>query len=497
MTGIRRFGVLDVGASGGRALVASTDGQSVTLEEVHRFDNGPVSVAGYTFWDILSIWQGVGAGIQRLHAAAPDLESIAIDTWGCDFGVIDAGGRLVGNPFTYRDPARRASIESVTAVIGDDELFERVGAPLDSIMSIYQLKAMVDSRSAEAVSGANFLMIPDLLVYFLTGERINEFTNATMALLADQRTRSWDRELIERLGIPSSWFADPVEPGTPVGSISEEVATALGVPRIPVIVPASHDTASAVAGLPVHSSSAAGSWAFVSLGTWVVCGFESPVPRTTPDVRAAGFGNEGGVDGNTIIVRNLVGLWIIQECRKVWEREFGDVTWERVLDTSDVAAAFTHFIDIDDPRFGAVVPDMPQLIRDYCAETGQPVPGGMGEVARCAYESLVMKLRERVADMERISGTRLETLHVVGGGIQNTQLCQWIADATGMDVVAGPVETTSVGNALMQMWAAGVVGSLSEARDLSHRSFELTNYQPSNTATWDSAYESYAAVINR
>lgn len=491
----RRFGVLDIGASGGRALVASTDGHTVTLEEIHRFANGPVSVAGSTYWDILAIWQGVCEGIQRLHAVAPTMESIAIDTWGCDFGFLDVDGRLIGNPFTYRDPARRGSIASVNRIIGEDELFERAGTPLDSIMSIYQLKAMIDTRSAEVTSGANFLMIPDLLVYFLTGRRVNEFTNATMSLLVDQRTRQWDVELIERLGLSASWFSDPLEPGTAVGVIDEDLAAALGVPRIPVVVPASHDTASAVAGLPVHSTTPRGTWAFVSLGTWAICGFESPVPLTTPDVRRAGFGNEGGVDGHTIIVRNLVGLWIIQECRKVWERQFGDISWDTVVEESDACVPFRSFIDIDNPRFGAVVSDMSQEIRDYCEETGQVVPNGIGEVARCAYESLVMKIRERVADMERMSGKRLETLHVVGGGIQNTRLCQWIADATGLEVVAGPVETTSVGNALMQMRAAGAVASLAEARDVSHRSFELATYRPDNTREWDSAYQIYSEVI--
>lgn len=495
MSSHREFGVVDVGASGGRALVASTDGYTVRLEEVHRFANGPVSVAGSTYWDILSIWQGVCECIQRLHAAAPEIESIAIDTWGCDFGFLDAHGRLIGNPYTYRDPARRASIDSVRAVVGDDELFGRAGTPLDSIMSIYQLKAMVDTGSAEAVNGARFLMIPDLLVYFLTGEIVNEFTNATMSLLIDQRSRSWDTELIERLGLSSSWFSDPLEPGARVGTVDENVAEALGVPRIPVVAPASHDTASAVAGLPVHSSTIAGSWAFVSLGTWAICGLESPAPITSPDVREAGFGNEGGVDGTSIIVRNLVGLWIIQECRKVWEREFGDVSWDTIVEESDTCAAFNSFIDIDHPRFGAVVSDMTQEIREYCAETGQAVPNGIGEIARCAYESLVMKIRDRIADMERISGTRLETLHVVGGGIQNTRLCQWIADATGLEVVAGPVETTSVGNALMQMRAAGVVGSLVEARDVSHRSFELATYRAGNTKAWDAGYEKYSMVM--
>lgn len=495
---VRRFGVLDIGASGGRALVATTDGRSVTLEEVHRFDNRPVTAASGVYWDILRILQDVGQGIQRLHAATGNLESIAIDTWGCDFGFIDDHGRLVGNPFTYRDPARRASIEAVEAVISPQELYERAGTPLDSIMSIYQLKAMVDTNSAEAAVGSHFLMIPDLLVYFLTGEIVNEFTNATMSLLVNQHTRSWDTELIERLGMQSQWFTQLRESGTLVGRLSASVAQSLGVPRIPVVVPATHDTASAVAGLPVAASTAPGSWAFVSLGTWAICGFESDTPRTTSDVREAGFGNEGGVDGSTLVVRNLTGLWILQECSTVWAREEGAaLEWPRVLAASDEAEPFASFIDIDDPRFGSVAADMTQLIKDYCTGTGQRTPLGMGQVARCAYESLVMKIRQSVRDLERISGSQLTTLHIVGGGIQNTRLCQWIADATGLSVTAGPVETTSVGNALMQLKAAGMVSTIREAREISSRSFDLANYEPQATGLWDAAYERYAAVISR
>jgi sugar (pentulose or hexulose) kinase len=275
------------------------------------------------------------------------------------------------------------------------------------------------------------------------------------------------------------------------------VAKSLGVPRIQVVVPATHDTASAVAGLPVAMSTAAGSWAFVSLGTWAICGFESEEPRATLDVLEAGFGNEGGVDGTTLVVRNLVGLWILQECRTVWTREQdAALEWSAVRNASDAAEPFVTFIDIDDPRFGAVAADMTQLITAYCTETGQGAPVGMGPVARCVYESLVMKIRERVHDIEELSGTQLSTLHVVGGGVQNTQLCQWIADATGLSVVAGPVETTSVGNALMQLKAAGIVTTISQAREISNRSFDLASYQPRATRAWDVAYERYVAVIS-
>ena len=247
MTGHRSFGVLDIGASGGRALLARTDSVTVDLREVHRFANGPVAVTDGSYWDVLSIWQGMCEGIQRLHAAAPDVESIAIDTWGCDFGFIDHDGRLVSNPYTYRDPSRRGSMQSLHDVISEDELFERAGTPLDSIMSVYQLKAMVDGDSLEARSGVQFLMMPDLLVYFLTRKRVNEFTNATMSLLVDQKSRQWDRDLVDRLGLSGGWFTDLHEPGSIVGTIDEGVAAALGVPEIPVVLPASHDTASAVA----------------------------------------------------------------------------------------------------------------------------------------------------------------------------------------------------------------------------------------------------------
>lgn len=498
MSDIRRCGVLDIGASGGRALLASWDGRILTMEEVHRFDNGPVVAAGHSYWDLLRIFSDTCAGIQALARAAPDLESIGIDTWGCDFGFLDSSGRIVGNPFTYRDPSRRAAMAAVEQVVPAQELFERAGTPLDSIMSVYQLKALTDTDSAEARVGVRFLMIPELLTYLLTGAAVNEFTNATMTLLVDQRTRSWDQTLIERVGLQASWFGELIEPGTRIGIITEEVANDLGVPQYPIVLPATHDTASAVAGMPVVAD--AGTWAFVSLGTWAICGSEVATPLTDPHVRESGFGNEGGVEGRTMLVRNLVGLWIIQECRRAWQRDLGrDVPWSEIM----AAVEALHrdkfaqcFIDVDDSRFGGVVADMPREITDYCHDTGQPIPETMGEIAACVYVSLVAKIAERMADIERLTGRRLAVIHSVGGGIQNERLCQWLADATDVTVIAGPIETTSVGNALMQFTANGVIASITQGRAIVRESFDLRTYHPVQTEEWRKVLTRYRSTTS-
>jgi rhamnulokinase len=497
VTSLRGFGVLDVGASGGRAVLASTDGDRMWVEEVFRFENAPVVAAGHSYWDLLGIYSNVCRAIQHLVTACPSLESIGIDTWGCDFGVLDDRGRIIGNPYTYRDPARREAMPIVEGIIGDQELFERVGTPLDSIMSVYQLKALMDTASAEAQVGARFLMMPELLNYLLTGRDVNEFTNATMTLLVDQSRRAWDESLIQRLGIPVSWFGELLEPGTVIGGLSDEVAQSLAVPRLPVVLPATHDTASAVAGMPVAAGVVSPSWAFISLGTWAICGVELSEPVTDRQVREAGFGNEGGVEGTVMLARNLVGLWIIQECRKVWERDRGSpVSWSEVMESVGTVDPWRSFIDVDDPRFGAVVPDMTKEVAGYCAETGQPVPQTMGEIAACVYVSLVAKIQERLADIQRFTGVPLEVVHAVGGGIQNRTLCQWLADAAGVPVLAGPIETTSVGNALMQFKAAGVIESIAVGRDMVRKSFDVEAFEPSGADVWERVRTRYVAATS-
>jgi rhamnulokinase len=486
--------VFDFGASHGRAVVARFDGQRFTLDVTHHFENRPVRVCGVLYWDLLRLFSELGIGIQKSLAAYPAIRSIGVDTWGVDFGLLDSHGRLLSNPVHYRDERRHAAAPELFRLMPEREMFQRTGLFALSIGSIFSLYAMKRDGDADLAAAARFLMMPDLFNYLLTGETANEFCIATTSLAFDQAAKRWEPEILGRAGIPESLFSPVVMPGTRIGSLQAHVRRDLEVPAIPVIAPATHDTASAVCGVPV--TAAARPWAFLSLGTWAVLGQETPSPVITDAVHAASFGNEGGVEGTNILACNATGMWIVQECRDKWMREDGgELTWDGVVRGCLEAPRFQSLVDVDDPVFGAVQPDMPREIAEYCARRGIVPPSGRGETARCIYESLALKFRRRIRQLEAFSGTQFELLHMVGGGTQNSALCQWTADATGVPVVAGPVETTVAGNFLMQLRGSGEIASLSEGREIVSRSSETKSYTPRDAGAWDEAAARYASLF--
>jgi sugar (pentulose or hexulose) kinase len=494
----KRFLIFDLGASNGRSIVASVSDDRFELVETHRFDNGPILAMGTLYWDALYLFSEVKKGLLASRAQFGDIESLAVDTWGCDFGLIDGHGRLIGNPVAYRDVRRHERGDMLHEIMPEEELFSLAGTPLDRIMSIYQLFSFQYERAAEYEQARHFLMIPDLLNYMLTGEVSNEFTNATMSLMVDQTHRVWESQILDRFGFDHSWFSDLAEAGSTLGNVKRDIETELGVGTTKVVVPATHDTASAVSGIPVATGMAPGAWAFISMGTWCICGVETAAPFISEDARRAGFGNEGCPEGKNMLVRNLVGLWIIQECRDRWQK-VGQrkVPWSEIVAATKAAAPFRSFIDVDDPRFGMVQADMPATVQAFCRETGQPVPGSMGEIARCVYESLAMKFRSVLGDLERLTGVPIEALHLVGGGIENQLLCQWTADAAGVPATAGPTETTSVGNLIFQMKNAGVVASVAEGREMCRSSFDLSHYEPDGSKNWAGEYAGFVETLKR
>jgi len=492
----KHYLIFDFGASNGRAIVAGFDGKRVTMDVTYRFDNRPVIAAGTLYWDILRLFSELKIGLQVSLRKYPDAVSLGIDTWGCDFGFIDRNGRLLANPVTYREALRHERIPLLYKELPRRELFQLCAGSTMGIMGLYQLFSFRCDNATEITNGHRLLMIPDLLNYLLTGRAVNEYTNATMSLLCNQETRTWERRILARLGIADTMLGEIVMPGDLIGPIQPQVCEELMISPIPVVAPATHDTASAVTGIPVADPSR--HWAFISTGTWSIAGIETPKPIVTDASFESGYGNNAIADGRNMMVNYITGLWIIQQCRQSWIAEgAGEISWDQIVAESEKAGSAAAFIDVDDPGFTLPQADMPGVIIAYCEKKGQKLSRSRGAVARAVYESLVLKYRQNMETLERLTGKKLNLLHLVGGGIQNRTLCQWTADATGIPVMAGPTETTSMGNLLMQLKHDREITTLEQGREISLRSSEVVRYEPRAKAPWDEAFGKYLGVVGR
>jgi rhamnulokinase len=493
---MQHYLIFDFGASNGRATVAAFDGSRVRMDVTYRFDNRPVIAAGTLYWDILRLASELKLGLQASLRKYPDITSLAVDTWGCDFGFIDRNGKLLGNPVTYRDKPRHDRSALLYQTLPRRELFQLCAGSTIEIMGLYQLFSFKCDDAPEMREGSQMLMIPDLLNYLLTGRPCTEYTDATMALVCDQNRKTWEKRILRRLGIPEGILGELVMPGQLIGPVQKQVCEELATRPLSVVAPATHDTASAVTGIPVVDGGK--HWAFISTGTWSIAGVETPKPIITDACFESGYGNNAIADGRNMLVNYITGLWIIQQCRQRWAAEAGaDISWEQIVQHSEAAGAATAYIDVDDLVFGGPQPDMQAVIVDACQKSGQRLEASVGAVARCVYESLVLKYRANLETLERLTGRRLELLHLVGGGIQNKTLCQWTSDAMGIPVIAGPTETTSVGNLLMQLKCAGEIATLEQGREISLRSSEVTRYEPKARAVWDEAFGKYQALMSR
>jgi rhamnulokinase len=494
--GARHYLIFDFGASGGRAMVASFDGRRAQIDVTYRFENGPVMAMGTLYWDILRLVSELKLGLQASLRKYPDIVSLALDTWGCDFGFIDKNGKLLGNPVTYRDKPRHERSGALYKILPRRELFQLCGGSTIEIMGLYQLFSYKCDDAPEMREGSQLLMIPDLLNYVLTGRPCTEYTNATMALVCDQNAKAWEKRILRRLGIPESILGELIMPGELIGPIQKVVCEELAIRPLPVVAPATHDTASAVTGIPVVNSRK--HWAFISTGTWSIAGVETPKPIITDACFESGYGNNAIAYGRNMLVNYITGLWIIQQCRKKWMADAGStISWEEIVRRSEDAGPSTAFIDVDNPSFGLPHADMPGLIVEACRKSGQRLEASIGAVARCVYESLVLKYRANLETLERLTGRRLDLLHLVGGGVQNRTLCQWTADAMGIPVNAGPIETTSVGNLLMQLKCTGEIATLEQGREISLHSSEVSRFEPKGRAAWDEAFGQYRGMLLR
>lgn len=478
----------DLGASSGRAMLGRLVQGKIEMEELHRFPNDPVQAGGRLHWDILRLLHELKQSLLKAKHRGMELSSIGIDTWGVDFGLLDANGELLGNPIHYRDPHTNGALERVFAKVPADEVFSRTGIQIMSINTLFQLASLKDAGSPLLREAKHFLMIPALLRYYLTGEMFNEFSLASTTQMYNPIANDWDASLLNSIGVDRALFGPVVQPGTTVGKLSDSVCAELGVESVPVIAVAEHDTGSAVAAVPATQRS----FAYLSCGTWSLIGTEVASPVLTDRARELNFTNEGGVYGTYRLLKNIMGLWILQECRREWERAGKSYTFPELVELASKAKPFAHFIDSDDELF--LQPgDMPGQIRAYCARTGQSSPDSPGAYVRAILEGLAFKYRYSLEQTEELAGVAFEGLHMVGGGIQNTLLCKWTSNAIGKPVWAGPTEGSAIGNMLVQWIASGELKGIDEARAAVRESFPIHMYEPTDRGLWDTAYAEFKA----
>jgi len=483
---------LDLGAESGRAVLGRFDGERLTIEEIHRFPNVPVQVRDTLYWDVLRLFADVKEALRRAaQVVEGDLASVGVDAWGVDFALLDAQGRLLGNPVHYRDRRTEGVMAEVFRCIPPEEIYRRTGIQFMPINTLYQLYALARRQDPQLQIASTFLTIPDLFHSWLSGVHACEFTNATTTQCYDPEEGDWARDLLGRLGIPSQIFPKVVPPGTVLGLLEPELKEALGLPRTQVIAPASHDTGSAVAAVPFHSPQGA----YISSGTWSLVGVEVRTRIITSEAMKYNFTHEGGVNGTYRFLKNVMGLWLLQETRRTWAAQGQRWDYESLLRLAESAPPLQSLIDPDDPRFLAPG-DIPARIRSFCAETGQPVPGSQAEVVRCILESLVLKYRWVIERLESLLGWHILVIHVVGGGSRNQLMCQWTADATGRLVLAGPVEATAIGNILLQCITLGGISGLDDARAIVRSSFSPIVYEPQPVDDWEEAYLRFLDLIN-
>ena len=490
------FLAADLGASSGRVVAGLFDGAKLALEEVYRFDNGGVPAAGRLQWDLLDQWNHIQRGLRaggKLYGG--QVASVGVDTWGVDFALLGRGNELLGNPYHYRDTRTVGILEKAFAIVPREEIFAQTGLQFMEFNTLYQLLAMKLANSPLLDVAESFLMMPDLFHWLLTGEKGNEYTDSSTTQFYNPKTKVWAKDLLAKFGIPAHIFGKLLQPGTKLGPLRPDIAEDSGLTGVEVVLPGTHDTASAVMAVPALSKPGeTPNWCYISSGTWSLMGVETPEPIISDRCYQLNFTNEGGVGGTTRVLKNIPGLWLVQECRRIWKQDGVEYGWEELMRRAEEAPPLASLINPDDPGFTAPK-DMPAAMRSYCVRTNQPAPESEGAVIRCALESVSLRYRMVLGFLEELVGGRLETIHIVGGGSQNRLLNQMAADACNRRVIAGPMEATAIGNLMMQAVASGAVGSIAEAREVIKTSFQVQEYAPKRATHWNDAYERFKRLL--
>ena len=485
----KRVLAFDFGASSGRAIIGCFDGDKITLEEVHRFSNDPVSVGGTVYWDVLRLFYEIKQGIVKARIAG-GFDSIGIDTWGVDFGLIDSEGKLMENPVHYRDTRTAGLVEESFKTMPKEKLYGVTGIQFMELNTLFQLISLKKYRPWMLERADKMLFMPDLFAYMLTSKMCAEYSIATTSQLIDLETKSWSEEILDAFGIKKSLFAPLVKPGTVLGELSKEICEECGVDPVPVISVCGHDTQSAITSVPCED----GNFAFLSSGTWSLFGTELDKPIVNETSMNINITNEGGFDDSTGFLKNIIGLWLIQESRRQWKREGEEYSYADLEKLALAAEPFKCFIDPDAPEF---VPhgNIPERVREFCRRTGQYVPQTVGEVMRCIYESLAMKYRLTFEKLRECTKRAYPVIHVIGGGTKDGLLCQMTANSCDRTVKAGPIEATVMGNVAVQLMSDGSVENIGQARKIIADSSELKIFEPKETGDWAKAYEDFLKIV--
>jgi len=493
MTQTRNYLAIDLGAESGRTIVGSLDGKQLTLTETHRFANGPVRLNDGLYWDVLRLWSDIKDGIGK----SKPIDSIGLDTWAIDFALLDKNNSLLSNPFHYRDARTDGMLDEAFKRMSRADIFANTGIQFMQINTLYQLLAMVMQKSPLFDIAKTFVTIPDLFNYWLTGELTNEFTNTTTTQCFDPRKRDWATPVLDAMEIPTHLFKPVTDSGTQIGTLLPSLAEETGAGVVPIILPACHDTGSAVVAVPAKNAD----FAWLSSGTWSIMGAEVREPCLNEKALEYNFTNEGGVSrtlqgvATWRLSKNIMGLWLVQECRREWMRGGEEMSFEELTQLAAESEAFLSVIDPDFDEF-LHLGDMPSRIQKFCANTNQHVPQTKGQIIRLALESVALKYRLVLERLEELTGKYLDPIHIIGGGAQNLLLNQFTANSTGRTVVTGPVEATAIGNILMQAIGMKHLSSLEDAREVVRISFEPEIYEPKRTADWDEAYSRLQRVMS-
>lgn len=485
------FLAFDLGASSGRAILGTLDNGKLSLTEIHRFANQMQFINGHYYWNIFSLFNELKTGLQKCirdHGIQP--QSVGVDTWGVDFVHLDETGMILSLPYAYRDSRTDTAMEDLFRIVPKDEVYQQTGIQFMQFNSLFQLFSMVkEDRSILKITN-RILFTPDALNYLLSGVAATEFSIASTSQMIKPGKCEWQTTLLERAGIPLSILGDIILPGTKIGQLLPAVAEETGSRQIPVIAVAGHDTASAIASVPAEN----GNFAYISSGTWSLMGIESPEPIISKQTAAMNYTNEGGVGGTTRFLKNIMGMWLIQECRRIWSKEV-NYSWDDMVNMVRDAEPFKFIVDPDKPCFLNPA-DMPATVSENCLEPGVGKPVTHAEVVRCIYDSLALKYRYTLDQIRKVSDQPIEKIHIFGGGANNHFLNQLTANVTGLTVVAGPVEATAIGNILIQAKAMGLVGSLNEMRKIVRDSFDVITFNPEPSAQWDQAYHRFCRIVD-
>lgn len=487
------FIAIDLGATSGRTILGSVGENTIEFKELSRFPNKIIRLGDHFYWNIFSLFESIKEGLKAAAQENITISSIGIDTWGVDFAFIGDDGSIMGLPYSYRDPHTfKAADDFFTRKLSRDQVYQRTGIQIMNFNSLYQFHALQTEESSQLKSASHILFMPDALSYMLTGEMVTEYTIASTSQLLDVNTRKFDDVLLGSVGLYPSMFGRIVEPGTEIGKLNPYLAKEVGLPCIPVIAVAGHDTASAVAAVPASDEK----YAYLSSGTWSLMGIEVNKPIVSDKANTLNITNEGGVDGTIRFLKNITGMWLLEQCLKVWKSEGREYSYSEIVEMANGVNAFERFIDPDDPGF-ANPPDMTEAICDYCIKTSQSCPGTDAEFIGLIFASLAMKYRQVIDHFQSFVDFTIEKLHIIGGGSRNKLLSQMTANATGKVVIAGPSEATAIGNIMLQAKSAGLVKSLQEIRDMVAKTVDTESYRPSDTEVWNEAYKKFLDVLQK